>query len=229
MENAGVIAVPTAALKSGWKPTSSRAASALIAEPYIKSEAEEPMLFNNTFKKRNQLKFNDGLRPTDGHVVETSHNFAFVPPFAFNDEQLRTVLCHRAWRYVHQNQLAPASWDYAAVNRAATKKALAGHPIDAGAPEIQHQLQDKHIAAIKRAGGYMELQASIAYRAWREGHPSTEVAASLGVSPWMVRQSLRRLRAIGSRLGLEVGRRVHNFSNGDYDRPTELQKDTVTL
>jgi hypothetical protein len=164
-----------------------------------------------------------GGRDFTDHLRSNAHynaalNCSFIPPFCFNDEQLREVLCHRAWRYVHHSRPAPTSWNYEAVNREATKIALAGHEIEASAAEIQHEMQDRHIAAIKRAGGYMELQASIAYRSWREGMPSTEVAVSLGVSPWMVRQSLRRLRAIAAKLGYEVGKRHHSFGDDLYNR-----------
>jgi hypothetical protein len=144
----------------------------------------------------------------------------FLPPFAFSDDQLQTVLRHRAWRYVYQSKPTPKVWDYADVNAAATAKALAGHAIEPSASSVQHDNQEKHIEAVRRAGGYVELQAAIAWRAWREGNPSTDVASALRVSPWMVRQSLRRLRAIASRLGFDVGRRVHNFSNSAYDQPT---------
>jgi hypothetical protein len=178
-----------------------------------KKESRQGLLSSN---QRGRRDFIDCIRYNDNY--RAAQNFAFVPPFCFDDEQLREVLCVRAWRYVHKGRVAPVSVDYEALNGEATKMALAGHEIEAGAPEIQHEIQDRHIAAIKRAGGYMELQASIAYRSWREGMPSTEVAVSLGVSPWMVRQSLRRLRAIAATLGYEVGKRHHSFGDDLYNR-----------
>lgn len=178
------------------------------------------MLFVNLRKKfsRQQLynsglsRFNDDLKPSN--KFKAARNESFVPPFAFNDDQLRMVLCHRSWRYLHTHKEAPASWDYAAVNKDATSKALAGYEIDVDAGEIQREAQAKHIAAVKCAGGYMELCAAIAWRSWRLGMPSPEVAASLGVTPWMVRQSLRRLRGIAASLGFEVGRRHHSLRSG---------------
>jgi hypothetical protein len=177
----------------------------------------------NTDRTDNAIFFNDGLNCSA--VLQGSRagkTGDYIPPFAFNDEQLRHVLCSRAYRYVHHSQPVPMTWDYVAVNEEATVMALAGHEIEAGAPEVQHDIQDRHIAAIKRAGGYLELQAAIAWRSWREGMPSPAVAESLGVSPWMVRQALRRLRAIASKLGYEVGRRHHSFSESAYDRPVSL-------
>ncbi|HLX83780.1 MAG TPA: hypothetical protein VKR59_07770 [Terriglobales bacterium] len=144
----------------------------------------------------------------------------FIPPFSFNDEQLRLVICHRAWRYIHGVGAPPDTFDYeclndyASLNKSATKKARSGYDIDSAAPERQHEILSAHIKAVRRAGGYMELQLAIAWRAWRQGQPSPEIAASLGVSPWMVRQSLRRLRGIAGKLGFDVGRRVHNLRVG---------------
>lgn len=145
-----------------------------------------------------------------------SRNFNFVPAFAFDDEKLRHVLRARAWRYVHQCKPCPANWDYAAINSAATKKAKSGYEIDADAPDIQHENHEKHIAAINRAGGYMEIQAAIAFKSWRLGMPSPDVATDLGMSPWQVRQILRRLRAVAARLGYEVGKRHHSLRANTY-------------
>ena len=159
-------------------------------------------------------KFMDGLH---AHNHCAHENKAFIPAFAFNDEQLRLVLCHRAWRYVHHNGTPPEFWDYEAVNKMATEKALAGHDIDDAAPDRQREMQADHRKAVRRAGGYMELQASIAFKSWRLGMPSPEVAVACRVSPWMVRQSLRRLRGIAARLGFEVGRRHHSLRAGTYN------------
>jgi len=176
---------------------------------FYKQHQREGLLASST----TGWKFVDNLEMSNRRAA---HNFAFIPPFAFQDEQLKAVLRHRAWRYVHSNTPIPASWDYAAINLAATKKALRGHEIVG--PDQQHALQDKHIAAVKRAGSYMALQSSIAWRSWRLGMPSTEVAFSLCVSPWMVRQALRRLRAIAAGLGYECGRRHHSFGDDNYNR-----------
>jgi len=168
--------------------------------------------------KQHGSAFTDNIRRNDHY--QASLNTSYIPPFCFNDEQLRDVLCLRAWRYVYKKRPAPASWNYESVNLEATKMALRGHEITADAGEIQHEIINRHIDAIKRSGGYLQLQAAIAWRSWREGAPSTEVAVSLGVSPWMVRQSLRRLRAIAATLGYEVGKRHHSFGDDLYNRTT---------
>jgi hypothetical protein len=169
-------------------------------------------------KKLGALGINNNATGQSDEGLFVSHNDvtqrnAFVPPFAFNDEQLRLVLCYRAWRYVHHHAEPPTSWNYEACNKAATKRALAGYDIDETAVE-QIEIQNDHKKAVRRAGGYMELQASIAFKSWRLGMPSPEVALACRVSPWQVRQSLRRLRGIAAKLGFDVGRRHHSLRAG---------------
>jgi hypothetical protein len=66
-----------------------------------------------------------------------------------------------------------------------------------------------HRDAIKRAGGYLELQAAIAFRAWRLGMDSVGVAETVGLSPQAIRQALWRMRYAAKQLGFEVGRAGH--------------------
>src|SRR5690349_21235302 len=111
----------------------------------------------------------------------------WVPPFAYNDKQLQHVLLLRAYRYVTgcaYRYGMPQKIDRDFINKLATKKALKGYDISPDAPAIQHQMAEAHRKAVLRAGGYLELHAAIAWRAWRLGNPSTEVAESLGISPW---------------------------------------------
>ncbi len=132
---------------------------------------------------------------------------SFVPPFALNDKQLQAVLLRRAWAYVrHGPNVFPDNASREEINRAATAKALKGYAIRENAAPIQHEMRDKHIAAVRRAGGYMELLAAIAFRAWRLGQDSVAVGDSLGMTPWTVRVHLWRLRDVAKKLGFDVGR-----------------------
>jgi uncharacterized protein (DUF433 family) len=140
---------------------------------------------------------------TESHKAKPT---AWVPPFALNDKQLQAVLLRRAWRYAFHLLPFPENVNREELNRAATGKALKGYAIKPGAPPVQHEMRDRHIAAVRRAGGYMELQAAIAFRAWRLGQDSVAVADSLGMTPWAVRVQLWRLRDVAKKLGFEVGR-----------------------
>jgi hypothetical protein len=133
----------------------------------------------------------------------------WCPPFALNDSQLQQVLLLRAWRYTH-NRGIPAAADRDKINRRATALALRGNVVSADVPQIQREIVEKHRAAVRRAGGFLQLHAAIAFRSWRLGMDSVEVAESLGMTPWSVRQSLWRLRAVAKLLGFDVGRAGHS-------------------
>lgn len=139
---------------------------------------------------------------------------AWVPPFAMNDSQLQKVLLIRAWCYVNGPRRLPipdpASINREEINRAATAKVLRGYTIRPDAPAIQHQAHAMHLESVRRAGGYLQLLAAIAFRAWRLGMDSVAVAESLGTSPQAVRVHLWRFRDAAKDLGFEVGRAGHS-------------------
>lgn len=138
---------------------------------------------------------------------------AWVPPFAMNDSQLQKVLLIRAWRYINGPRRLPipdpATINREAANQAATDKALRGYTIHPDAPARQHEAHAMHQESVRRAGGYLQLLAAIAFRAWRLGMDSVAVAESLGTSPQAVRVHLWRFRDIAKDLGFEVGRAGH--------------------
>lgn len=151
------------------------------------------------------LLFDDELR-TDSSMIPRTKKRDFVPPFALNDEQLKAVIYERALRYCHLRS-RPA-WQE--LNARATELALTGFE---PATAAQDDIQKKHTDAVKRAHGFMELCLAIAWRSWREGMSSAEVADSLSISPWQVRQSLRRTRAVATALNFDVGKRHHSFES----------------
>jgi hypothetical protein len=161
---------------------------------------------------KNGISFDDAQRmQTHRH---SSKPAAWVPPFAMNDSQLQKVLLLRAWLYVGRGRSRrklpdPDSISREEINRAATTKALRGYTIRPDAPAIQHQAHAIHQAAIRRAGGFLQLLAAIAFRSWRLGMDSVEVAGTLGTTPQAVRVYLWRFRDIAKRLGFEVGRAGH--------------------
>ncbi|HEY2390275.1 MAG TPA: hypothetical protein VGK22_03805 [Candidatus Angelobacter sp.] len=131
---------------------------------------------------------------------------AFVPPFALNDKQLQRVLLKRAWGYIYGGLPMPEAINREELNEAATAKATRGYAICKTASPIQQEQADRHMAAVSRAGGFLQLHASIAFRSWRLGMDSVSVAATLAMTPAAVRQALWRMRAVAKKLGYEVGR-----------------------
>jgi hypothetical protein len=118
----------------------------------------------------------------------------WTPAFAASDDKLRRVLLQRAWFYLHgSGRLASAPDDWKTINDAATKKALESKMNFSKCPAHKRAENKAHMAAVKQAGGYLELQAALAYRAWRLGHDSVGIAEALGMSPQSVRVNLQRL------------------------------------
>lgn len=130
-----------------------------------------------------------------------------TPPFSLNTEQLRKVLLLRALRYLRGtaaiDEVHNADWEQ--VNGRATEKALRGHEIRPDAPRVQHEMQARHRAAIRRAGGFLQHLSAVAYRSWRLGQDSVAVAQSLGIEPCNVRAILQRLRDTARDLGFDAG------------------------
>lgn len=145
-----------------------------------------------------------------------------VPPFALNTGQLRKVLLLRALRYLKGSVRAEAvhNADWQEVNRRATEKALRGYEIRPDAPRVQHEMQAQHRAAIRRAGGFMQHLAAVAYRAWRLNQDSVAVAESLGIQPCNVRAILQRIRTTARDLQLDAGidRRSETRKRADEKR-----------
>jgi hypothetical protein len=183
---------------------------------------------------------------SDYHTMHTKHRAenpaAWVPPFALNDKQLQQVLLLRAWRYVHNRGIPPT--DLNKINADATAKALKGNSIAADAPAIQREMVKAHIAAVRKAGGYLQLHAAIAFRSWRLGMTSVEVAESLGMTPYAVRVALWRLRDAAKKLGFDAGRVGHTAgmrrkpkeklrkkfnSANDVAKAVQLRKEGKTL
>jgi len=142
------------------------------------------------------------------HTTErASRHKDCVPPFALNTDQFRKVLMLRGLRYLSSyarvDEVHNAAWQE--LNRRATEKALRGYVIRPDAPRVQHEMQARHRAAIRRSGGFLQHQTAVAYRAWRLGQDSVAVAESLGIQPTNVRAILQRLRDAARDLGFEVG------------------------
>lgn len=136
----------------------------------------------------------------------------WIPAFAASNEKLRLVLLHKAWSYIHHNKHTAPPDDWKTVNAAATKKALELFQVGfQHCPAHKRHESIAHVAAVKHAGGYLELLAAIAYRAWRFREDSCAIAEALHITPVAVRVSLQRLCTVARILGFETFARHSSF------------------
>jgi hypothetical protein len=151
--------------------------------------------------RREDRKLPDALYYDDLHLTrrqgESYFHTPFIPPFAADNRKLAQVLLTHAWKYVHPGTACPADCDYKSLKAAATKRAI--------------ESTQTSVAAIRSAGGYMELQAAIVYKNWRLGIEAKQIAKELGLTSPQVRQITRRIRATASRLGFDTGKRHHSL------------------
>lgn len=148
----------------------------------------------------------------------------WTPAFAASDEKLRRVLLYRARRYVHAKPGITPDLDWKTINAAATKKTIEGYPaFFQNCPAHKQCESVAHVVAVKHAGGYLELQAALAYHAWRLGQDSIAIAEALHMSPQSVRVNLQRLCDVARSLGYETFARHYS-----YHRPRAKAKRSAT-
>jgi hypothetical protein len=93
-----------------------------------------------------------------------------IPAFALDDEKLRLVIIARDAAHMKGNFFS-------------------------NSPEFR-----THHEAVKRAGSYRAFIAAIAFRAWRQGLGSVEIASLMGISPQCVRQHLCKMTWTANKL-----------------------------
>src|SRR5258708_35207598 len=107
----------------------------------------------------------------------------WIPAFAASNEKLRRVLLHKAWSYIHNGHTAPPH-DWKTVNAAATKKALELFQVGfKQCPAHKRGESAAHVAAVKHAGGDLELLAAPPYPAVRVREDSLPNAQTLQTTP----------------------------------------------
>src|SRR5216683_2310327 len=146
-----------------------------------------------------------GISHADYKGMHQFHRKGFqlsVPPFALNGKKLAEVLKLVAWRYVHGGGQLPEGITLEELKRKATNKfaATIKQYQREHLPEYQKQLGEQHAAAVEKAGGYLQLYATLAWMSWRSGMNSVQVAKETGISPVNVRANLQRMRDIGRQL-----------------------------
>jgi len=181
--------------------------------PYIEPTSFDHFDPHQFWKRGLAVTRDSGLAFSDyGRMHTVSRSAARrvpAPPFAANDEQLANVIAHRCWQYCHNVAEMPRQFDKKELKRMTTlhlKKFKDQRRGGEGSEQdCRHQA---HVLNAQRIG-YVQMQAAVAYRSWRLNQPSTEVAASLGITPWNVRIILWRLSTVARKLGYETVRRKH--------------------
>jgi hypothetical protein len=160
----------------------------------------------------NGIAFEDYERMSSRSSSVPLRHRRWTPAFAASNEKLQKVLKHRAWFYLHGClSAATQPGDWKTLNAAATKKALESKVSFRNCSAHKRVENEAHMAAVKQAGGYLELQAAIAYRAWRLGQDSCAIAETLGMSPQGVRVNLQRICEVARKLGYDTFSRHFSF------------------
>ncbi|MBZ5662523.1 MAG: hypothetical protein LAO08_19135 [Acidobacteriia bacterium] len=129
----------------------------------------------------------------------------WLPPWAFNDEQLRTVILHRGWSYVHGDSLLPRDITFVEAKRQVDEHFANVMSREWGKPgSKQWAIHEAHVRSVKNAGGYLELLGAVLYKSLRVGRDSVAVAGDLGITPSSVRQIVARANEAAVALGFET-------------------------
>jgi hypothetical protein len=126
---------------------------------------------------------------------------------------MRHVLAQRCWSYIgngghSQNNVVPPALvgDRVALSKLVDVFSAKKHNwknVRGG----QRAIHNVHVDAIRRCGGFLALQCSILYRAYRLCMDSVGIAEDLDITPGMARQALARANAVARKLGYECGSR----------------------
>lgn len=137
----------------------------------------------------------------------------YIPAFATDPAKLRKVVALAAWRYVHcgarmsdglENNLPK-------LIRITDKKFARDDAkvIRKRARKLQRVIRARYKAVnnLQGRGGWLKVKAAIAFRSWRLGETSPQVAAQLCMTPYSVRVVLYRLCEIAEQLGYKTFKR----------------------
>ncbi len=181
--------------------------------PYIEPTSFDHFDLHQFWKRGLAVTRETGIAFSDYDRMHTSYRSTLrkvpAPLFAANDKQLADVIAHRCWRYAHGGCRQMPEVDKKQLKRMTTlqlkqikDQRRGGEGSD---QDYRHQV---HVLNVQRIG-YVQMQAAVAYRSWRLNQPSTEVAASLGLTAYNVRIMLWRLVEVAEKLGYETVRRKH--------------------
>lgn len=139
----------------------------------------------------------------------------WIPEYATNDAQLRSVLVHATISYVFHSKRVPADiqTDLAHLKRMADDRLAYWQSLANGSDTEWWNKVAERLRSIADAGGYMALIAAISYRAWRLRWHDKEIERELNLKQWTVRDLLLRLNRIAYRLGYPACKPRPDFFN----------------
>lgn len=127
----------------------------------------------------------------------------YIPEFAFDDGQLRSVIIHATLGYIYRVGKVPADveTDLAYLKKLAADRQAWVEACAQGSLSAHWQACEEHITAVANCGGYMEMLGAVAYRAWRLRWHDRDIAASLAMTVSSVADVRTRLLRYAERLG----------------------------
>lgn len=133
----------------------------------------------------------------------------FIPSFAADDSKLRRVLAVCAWRYAYQNRPFDEGASLNDLIRLTDSKLLrvTRTKFIEGACEVVRRGHERQRIVGRR--GFFNTRAAIAYRSWRLGQTSPEIAQQLDMTAPQVRIILYRMNKIARELGYELFPAIH--------------------
>lgn len=129
----------------------------------------------------------------------------YIPTFAWNNRKFCKVLAVGSWRYAHGRQPFPEGITLSELRRSADTKfnEWAARSLDS-LPEAEREMVLRHVSSVERAGGWLQLHATVAYLSWRLSYVAPAVAEQLGLAAPGVRKILYRLTKVARLLGYET-------------------------
>jgi hypothetical protein len=127
----------------------------------------------------------------------------WIPEFATDDGQLRSVIIHATLGYIFRAGKVPAdiTTDREYLKELASDRQAWAEAMVSGSLNAHWQSMEQYIAAVRGCGGYMEMLGAVAYRAYRLRWHDEDIAASLAMTTVSVRTIRFRLLRYAERLG----------------------------
>lgn len=138
-------------------------------------------------------------------ITRVGRSKRFIPEFAVNDHQLRSVILHCTVAYAFRGCKIPQDLlinlkniEMLARDKAARVKAIAD-----GSEKKYWDRMSEYLAAVENTGGWMELVSAVAWRSWRNVPPwrTKEVADSLAIKPSTVINIVSALKRTATFMG----------------------------
>lgn len=155
-----------------------------------------------------QISFSDFDRMHAFGIKGRRRQREFTPAFANNSEQLRKVLAVSAFRYCRGGRVpVPEGITLEELRGMADAKfeQWSSRRLE-NMPAVEQEMVRRHVRSVEHAGGYLHLHAAVAYRSWKLGYTSGQVASELQMSAPGVRLVLYRLSLIAKELGYETAK-----------------------